>query len=740
MKLKALAVSWAFLVGSFSVVFADDHSEARAAPVPTPSIQTTDRGTKICVIEGCANWDEVKQRFQEFGIPLAGIVRLTLPESIAKTIPEEVLKGMGNLEAVVSPDGRALFENSNKGRPDGGEAPPVPASSQPQPSDSSWQAFDSAPVVATPVSQNEMPSKIKITTSDHRTLESDLKGSEAFDNWLVSQNVQAEDVTELVFYVNNPFDLGVINSFSNLKQLKVIGRIPVTLCAFQFWNLSRLEELDLRGLSNANFETLEFWYQRPQKGAHVASSILDPKDQRTKVCMNALSKEQELQIKEQLAPMYPNRTHEEVLQASLRDLLSRAPAFVQEFVYCFYGCPKLEKVLLPKMMTVVAPDLFRGASKLKTVVFSSETQEIGAQAFAGCTALNIVDLSNTGLKKIGDGAFRECFSLERILLPNTLVSIGNQAFSGCEALKLPDLPASISHIGNNAFSGCASFTSVDLSRFAYLKEISDGCFCSCQNLSSFVLPGSVVRIGKNAFCETAIKELDLSRYTELATIDDGAFQECSELTKVVFPVSLKSLGFVDAFSECPLLKDLVFPQGNQLQSLRCAFQECGSLTSVDLSHCTCLTEIGVSAFQHCSSLKEVKLPQTTQKICDYAFNDCLTLEHINVEDCHQLTLIGSYAFSRDECLKEMHFPASLTTVDQCAFSECTGLSKVDFSRCQTLKINTAGFFGTTSLVQVLFPKGGNVALGDRAFKKSKVSSKLPACIKEVGKEAWPVWD
>lgn len=58
---------------------------------------------------------------------------------------------------------------------------------------------------------------------------------------------------------------------------------------------------------------------------------------------------------------------------------------------------------------------------------SDHITEIGKSAFEGCSALNIVYLSET-LETIDDGAFSECEAIKELTLPASLNSIGNMAF------------------------------------------------------------------------------------------------------------------------------------------------------------------------------------------------------------------------------------------------------------------------------------------------------------------------
>lgn len=58
-----------------------------------------------------------------------------------------------------------------------------------------------------------------------------------------------------------------------------------------------------------------------------------------------------------------------------------------------------------------------------------------------------------GIASIGHGAFSNCYSLEDLQLPSTLVLVENYAFSRCGSLDRIVIPASVIYIGCNAFLG-----------------------------------------------------------------------------------------------------------------------------------------------------------------------------------------------------------------------------------------------------------------------------------------------
>ena len=210
------------------------------------------------------------------------------------------------------------------------------------------------------------------------------------------------------------------------------------------------------------------------------------------------------------------------------------------------------------------------------------------------TSITSITFSN-GIKYIGESLCKGYVSLERVSLPETLISIGSDAFASCTSLLAVTIPNSVTEIGTNAFGACSSLVSATmnckmtsipaklfagatklntLSLPAYTTEIGDYAFEKCTSLTSVTLPESVKTIGTGTFngC-TALTNITLS--SELKTISQMAFYGCSSLKSVFIPGKTKSIG-EDAFGQCSSLKAVyISPSVNIIKSN--VFEGCTSL-------------------------------------------------------------------------------------------------------------------------------------------------------------------
>ena len=135
----------------------------------------------------------------------------------------------------------------------------------------------------------------------------------------------------------------------------------------------------------------------------------------------------------------------------------------------------------------------------------------------------------------------------------------------------------------------------------------------------------------------------------------------------------------------------------------------------------CVTNIGDYAFDGCSGLTSVTIPNGVTSIGDCAFCNCSSLPSVTIPN--SVTSIGIYAFYGCSGLTSVTIPNSVTNIDEGAFKGCRGLPSVTipnsvtgigydaFSDCSSLKSLTIGnsvssidgsAFNSTSIKKVIW--------------------------------------
>ena len=132
--------------------------------------------------------------------------------------------------------------------------------------------------------------------------------------------------------------------------------------------------------------------------------------------------------------------------------------------------------------------------------------------------------------------------------------------------------------------------------------------------------------------------------------------------------SVTSIGN-DAFNRCSALTSVTIP--NSVTSIgNSAFYGCSSLTSVTIPNS--VTSIGHEAFYHCSSLNSITIPNSVTSIGHYAFYRCSSLTSVTIGN--SVTSIGMAAFSGCS-LSSITIPNSVTTIGFGAF-KCPSLNSI----------------------------------------------------------------
>lgn len=117
-----------------------------------------------------------------------------------------------------------------------------------------------------------------------------------------------------------------------------------------------------------------------------------------------------------------------------------------------------------------------------------------------------------GVRKIPDGMFYACRSLEEIVLPDSVNEIGQFAFADCVRLKRLDFKSiSLHRIGLSAFDGCSSLEEVIFP--ASIQELGNAAFCNCTSLKTVHMPRKNVQMGTHCF-ENSPYERTCSRIPE----------------------------------------------------------------------------------------------------------------------------------------------------------------------------------------------------------------------------------
>ena len=237
----------------------------------------------------------------------------------------------------------------------------------------------------------------------------------------------------------------------------------------------------------------------------------------------------------------------------------------------------IEKLTIAKEVTELPANFCTNTEKLTAIEFESGSQltKIGEMAFYGTQALKSIDIPST-VTSIGESAFADCFSLEKIEL-GQIASLGQNTFARCSSLETAKIQGSPNVIyPSNMFGTWGSGHSAaplktleigageiqfDLSRQKDSIEtivLGDGVTAvparfaaDCTNLTSVSLPDALTSVPAYAFngC-SSLAEVGISENSKLQSIGNGAFAN-SALTQIYIPKNVTSIG-EGAFNRTPI--------------------------------------------------------------------------------------------------------------------------------------------------------------------------------------------
>lgn len=367
----------------------------------------------------------------------------------------------------------------------------------------------------------------------------------------------------------------------------------------------------------------------------------------------------------------------------------------------FKDCTAMTALILPDTITVIGQYAFKGCANLQRIRLSSKLDVLETQVFYGCSNLKSVKVPE-GVKNIKSGAFRECVSLKELYISGTVEDIHYSAFEGCSGLesialeegsssyicegncliktvsefslvlgcKTSVIPPYVESIGKYAFQDCTGLTCLP-EMPSSLKVINDYAFRGCTGLTEVTLPASVSQLGKGVFDScTGLTEIKVdaanpvykSQNNCLIRIADGAMLLGCKTS--VIPDGVVSIE--GAFDGCTGLTAVTVPQSVKIIG-ESAFASCRNLTEITLP--SGLTAVGKYAFNLCTSLKSINIPYGVTEIGDNAFSYCVALTGIKIPE--SVTTIGREAFMYCSSIKGVTLPESVTTIGRDAFYDCT---------------------------------------------------------------------
>lgn len=213
-----------------------------------------------------------------------------------------------------------------------------------------------------------------------------------------------------------------------------------------------------------------------------------------------------------------------------------------------------------------------------------------------------------------------------------------------------------------------------------------------------------------------------------ATIVSNTYNDGHGIIK--FDKDVTSIGS-NAFEGCSSLTNIEIP--NSVISIgNYAFARCSGLTSIEIPDF--VTSIGHCAFESCSGLTSMVIPNSVNSIGDYAFSCCSGLTSIVIPN--SVTSIEVGVFNSCVGLTSIEIPNSVTSIGRYAFSCCSGLTNIEIPNSVT-SIGSCAFECCDGLTSIVVPNSVT-SIGDYAFWSCSAltSIEIPNSVSSIENDAF----
>lgn len=231
--------------------------------------------------------------------------------------------------------------------------------------------------------------------------------------------------------------------------------------------------------------------------------------------------------------------------------------------------------------------------------------------------------------------------------------------------------------------------------------------CKGKGLKYITIPKTMIQIEKfeNLGCiQLTVPENARSNNSHF----NGKKLKYIAMPKNYFNSSGQPGGIVnDAFEGCSSLQSIYIPES--VTSIGSgAFKNCSSLQSINIPNS--VTSIESQVFYYCSSIQSINIPNSVTSIGAFVFYYCSSLQSINIPN--SITSIGNSVFYGCHSLQSINIPESVTSIGESVFENCSSLQLINIPESLT-SIGTSVFSRCSSINKAIISSSARI--GSNAY-------------------------
>lgn len=407
-------------------------------------------------------------------------------------------------------------------------------------------------------------------------------------------------------------------------------------------------------------------------------------------------------------------------------------------------------IVIPEGVKVIKKQMFQNKSGLTSVVIATSVETIEEDAFYNCPNLTSITFkSGSKLKKLDGYAFQRTGIVE-ITLPSSVEEIASTVFKDCSKLARINVEE-----GNKKFYSLDGIL-VDMNtQEVHTKPSAHGSEISLvgakaipkrlfynSSISSITIPATVEIIADDAFYYCSyLNSVTFESGSKLQSIGSNAFYG-NRFTEITIPKSVTSIS-QDAFNNNYSFANIYVEAGNtKFKSVNGVLYTSAGAEWIRPYASTAkrelvegVTELTADFYKGDTSITEITIPKSVEKINSNAFEGCTSLKTIKFVSGSKLKKIGSEAF-KNTALTSIVLPDGVTELGYGAFRGCSSLQSVTLGKNIT-SIESNTFYDCSNLATVKIA-GKITKVGDYAFYycTSLKAVSLPATVTSIGNRAF----